>query len=190
MGQWNSFGKKRTVCHPKRVIVIAAEGEITEPEYFQHLNSMSETAHFYIVENHGEGSSPRAILARMKNHLKATPLGKYDEAWIVLDRDDWNKEEIESIRKWTQKNKEGKYHFAVSERRFEDWLKLHIVGDRPALRKYHFLLCGKNKHIPDDFVTKERVMRAKDKAKKLYPTSRSVGNVFEILESFFSNIVP
>lgn len=185
MGQWNSFGKKRTVCHPKRVIVIAAEGEITEPEYFQHLNSMSKTAYFDVVENFGNGSSPRAVLARMEAHLKDFSLGEDGEAWIVLDRDKWPNEAIESIRKWTQTNKAGKYHFAVSERRFEDWLKLHVEDDVAAQKKYRSMLCGQEKHILDGFVTKERVMRAKDKAKKLYPTSRSVGNVFEILESFF-----
>ena len=185
MGQWNSFGKKRTVCHPKRVIVIAAEGEFTEPEYFQHLNSMSETAHFYIVENHGEGSSPRAVLARMKNYLKANSLDEYDEAWIVLDHDDWPEEEIENIRKWTQTNKAGKYHFALSERRFEDWLKLHVEDDVAAQEKYRTMLCGTEKHILDGFVTKERVLHAIRKANALHLTPHSVGNVFEILESFF-----
>lgn len=185
MSQWNSFGKKRTVCPPKRVIVIAAEGEVTEPEYFQHLNSMSNTVHFDVVANFGNGSSPRAVLARMKNYLKASPLGKYDEAWIVLDRDDWPEEEIENIRKWTQTNKAGKYHFAVSERRFEDWLKLHVEDDVAAQKKYRSMLCGQEKHILDKFVTKERVLHAIRKAKALHLTPHSVGNVFEILESFF-----
>ena len=185
MGQWNSFRKKRTVCPLKRVIVIAAEGEVTEPEYFQHLNSMSKTAHFDVVANFGNGSSPRAVLARMEAYLKDFSLGEDGEAWIVLDRDKWPDEAIESIRKWTQKNKEGKYHFAVSERRFENWLKLHVEGDAAAQKEYHSMLCGQEKHILDGFVTKERVLHAMRKAKARYPTPRSVGNVFEILESFF-----
>ena len=183
MGQWNSFGKKRTACHPKRIIVIAAEGQVTEPEYFQHLNSMSKTAYFDVVENFGNGSSPRAVLSRMEAHLKDFSLGEDGEAWIVLDRDKWPNEAIESIRKWTQKNK--KYHLAVSERRFEDWLKLHVEGDAAAQEKFHPLICGKNKHIPDGFVTMARVRHAMDKAQRLHQTSCSVGNVFEILESFF-----
>lgn len=189
MGTWKDW-KRRPVCQLKRVIVIAAEGEITEPEYFQHLNSMSETAYFHIVANHGEGSSPRAVLARMEDCLKEFPLGKDGEAWIVLDHDKWPDEAIESIREWTQTNKAGKYHFAVSERRFEDWLKLHVEDDVAAQKKYRSMLCGHEKHILDGFVTKERVLHAIRRAKALHLTPRSVGNVFEILESFFPNIVP
>lgn len=184
MGQWG-FGKKRTDCRKKRVIVIAAEGEVTEPEYFQRLNSMSKTTHFHVVANFGNGSSPRAILTRMEAYLKNTPLDKDDEAWIVLDRDDWPDKEIESIKNWTKKSKDGNYHLAVSDRRFENWLQLHVENDKAAEKKYHSLLCGKNKHIPDDFVTKERALHAMSRAKQLDQTSRSAGNVFEILESFF-----
>ena len=59
----------------------------------------------------------------MKDYLKDAPFSENDEAWIVIDRDDWKEEKIENIRKWLQENKEGKYHLAISERRFEDWLK-------------------------------------------------------------------
>lgn len=185
MSRWESFGKKRTFASLKRVIVIAAEGEITEPEYFQRLNSMSTTAHFHIVANPGNGSSPRAVLARMKAYLKESPLNENDEAWIVLDCDDWPDKEIENIKNWAQRNKSGKYHLAMSKQRFEDWLKLHVDNDKKAQKKFHPMLCGKNKHILDDFITKERVIHAINRAKQLSQTSQNVGNVFEILESFF-----
>ena len=51
----------------KKVFVIAAEGEVTEPQYFQKLNSMSNTSTFFVVENLGNGSDPKHVLGRMKN---------------------------------------------------------------------------------------------------------------------------
>lgn len=184
MSRWDELNKRST-CQSQRVIVISAEGESTEPEYFTRLTSMSKTTRFHIVENPGDGSSPLAVLTRMKDYLKDAPFSENDEAWIVIDRDDWKEEKIENIRKWMQENKEGKYHLAISERRFEDWLKLHVEGDNAAQEQYSNLLSGKKKHIPDGFVTKERVLKATRRAKKLYSTPKSVGNVFEIIESFF-----
>ena len=71
----------------------------------------------------------------------------------------------------------------MSRRRFEDWLKLHVEDDRGAQKKYHELLAGDNKHVPADFVTKDRVMTAVRLAKG----RANVGNVYEIIESFFLN---
>lgn len=184
MGKWK-FSKKPPKRQPKRVIVIAAEGRVTENEYFNCLNRIWETNVFTIVKNAGNQSSPHAVLKRMKNYLDEYPLRKNDEAWIVIDRDDWKEENIENIRKWTQENKEGKYHLAISERRFEDWLKLHVEGDKTAKKQYRPTSDKKDKHIPDGFVTKERVLKATERAKELYSTPKSVGNVFEIIDSFF-----
>ena len=178
------FGKKRQQFPLKRIIVIATEGTVTEPEYFQKLNSMSETTAFLIVENLGNGSDPCAVLARMKKHLKRCPLGKNDEAWIVVDQDKWSDDSFKAIKEWANM---PNYHYAISIQRFEDWLKLHGGGDKTWEKDNRLLLCGKDKHIPPkDVVKKDRVFYAMEKAKKLYSTSGSVGNVFELIESFFS----
>lgn len=178
-----SFGKNRPQCFRKRIIVIAAEGEVTEPQYFQKLNSMGINAVFSIVENWGNGSDPKAVLKRMEKHLKEYPLGKDDEAWIVIDQDKWSNASFEKVKRWT--GSAPNHYYAKSIRRFEDWLKLHVAEDKALEKKYHSLLSGKDKHIPDDFLTKERVDSAIGKAKRLHSTEKDVGNVFEVLESFF-----
>ena len=167
----------------KKVFVIAAEGEVTEPQYFQKLNSMSNTSTFFVVENLGNGSDPRHVLGRMKKYLKQNPLDKEDEAWIVVDQDDWPADALQEIQKWAN---ETNRFYAISIRKFEDWLRLHVTGDRSAERKYRDFLTGKNKHIPDDFVTKARVLHAISQAKSLAETSRSVGNIHTLIEKFLS----
>ncbi len=176
------FHKKRPQGRRKRVIVIAAEGEITEPQYFQILNSMSSTTFFFVVENLGNGSDPRAVLARMKKYLRDNPLEAGNEAWIVIDQDRWSDRSFGEVREWV--DNAPNRHCAVSIRRFEDWLKLH-ADTNELKKKYHSFLIGKDKHIPNGFLTKERVCSAIKKAKSLHLTEGSVGNVFEVLESFF-----
>lgn len=123
------------------------------------------------------------MLKRMKEHLREYPLEGGDEAWIVIDRDKWPDEALKSIDEWAAGN--SAYGRAVSIRRFEDWLKLHVEGDAGALKKYHDFLCGKDKHVPEDFVTKERVLAAVGKARRRFQTAMTVGNVFQVLDSFF-----
>lgn len=181
MSQW-PFQTPTNQHRTYRTIVISTEGTVTEPEYFAKLNSMKKDAIFNMVPNYGNGSDPRAVLARMKNHLKEYPLKEDDEAWIVIDQDEWTAESIKKVSDWASVSNR---HYAVSIRRFEDWLKLHVVGDKASEKKYHSFLLGKDKHIPDDFLTKSRILTAIATAKRLHPTVKDVGNVFEVLESFF-----
>ena len=157
---------------------------VTEPEYFKRLNSMSKTTVVDMVPNWGNGSDPQSVLKRMKKHLKDNPLSNGDEAWIGLDCDDWPEDKLGAIVAWARKDR--RYHFSLSQRRFEDWLKLHIVGDYEAGKKFHRTLSGEDKHIPEDFVTKDRVLAAVERAKRLRG-KQSVGNVFELIEAFFRN---
>lgn len=166
---------------PKRRLVLSCEGEVTEPEYFKALNSMLTDAVFEIVENDGSGSDPDHVIKRMESHLGKNPFAKNDnnEAWLVIDEDKWTKEQIQKCKDW--ESKDTRYHLAISIKRFEDWLKLHVNGDMDAQKMYKELLTADNKHVPSDFVTKKRVEKAIDLAKKM----KSVGNVYQIIEPFF-----
>ena len=139
------FGNERRLHKRKRIIVIAAEGEVTEPQYFSHLNSMSQSTVIVMVPNLGNGSDPKAVLKRMEKYLRDNPLEGNDEAWIVLDQDDWPEDKLKQVEEWTNKSNR---HFALSIRRFEDWLRLHIERDPVAQKQYQDNISGKNKHIP------------------------------------------
>lgn len=182
MGGWNLV-RRREGLHRKRVLVIAAEGEVTEPQYFQRLNSMSSGSIFYVIENWGNGSDPRHVLERMKHYLKKNPVSAEDEAWIVIDQDKWPEDALRTIRNWAEAT--GQF-YAISIRKFEDWLRLHVQGEPDAERKYRNFLIGKDKHLPEDFVTKARVMHAISLAHKYENTKRSVGNIYQLLEKFLA----
>ena len=59
----------------KRRIVLSCEGEVTEPEYFNNLNSMSSTVVFEIVENDGTGSDPDHVLVKNEATFKKQFIG-------------------------------------------------------------------------------------------------------------------
>ena len=176
------FGNEHRLHKRKRIIVIAAEGEVTEPQYFSHLNSMSQSTVIVMVPNLGNGSDPKSVLKRMEKYLRENPLEENDEAWIVLDQDDWPEDKLKQVEEWTNKSNR---HFALSIRRFEDWLRLHVEKDPAAQKQYQDNISGKNKHIPDGFVTKDRIMVATAKAERIYNTKKSVGNVFQLIKTFF-----
>ncbi len=182
MGNY-SFGYSRPLFKRKRIIVIASEGEKTEPQYFTHLKSMSQTTTIDMVPNYGNGSDPSTVLERMKKYLEDNPLEGNDEAWVVIDQDKWPKNSLKKVSEWASLPNR---HYALSVRRFEDWLRLHVEDDLEASKKYQSLLQGRDKHIPDDFVTKKRIMTAAKKAERLYKNKTvSVGNVFQLIKTFF-----
>ncbi len=73
--------------------MIATEGKRTEPEYFQMLNTLCTDKDERTVQVKclkGHGNSPRQVLSRMKKHLRREGLKSSDEAWLVVDKDQWS----------------------------------------------------------------------------------------------------
>lgn len=106
----------------RKLYVIAAEGAKTEPQYFD-LFKYSESISVNFIRGHNE-SSPLQVLKRMSKCLKDMSLKKTDEAWLVVDKDEWTNEQLSQLHEWSL----GKpnYGFALSNPRFEYWLLLHF----------------------------------------------------------------
>ena len=102
--------------------IISAEGDQTEPQYFAMLNKMSKSTVKCLNNLHG--TSPIQILKVMKTDLKKRQLRKGDEAWIVVDRDIWESEDLNALVEWAKEN--GNFHLALSNPKFEYWLLLHF----------------------------------------------------------------
>jgi len=106
----------------KKLFIISTEGTKTEPEYFQHFNS---EAVIQVKPLKGDNkTSPKAVLQRMERHLKNECLRKSDEAWLVIDKDEWTDDQLLDLHTWSKNNK--KYGLAVSNPKFEYWLLLHF----------------------------------------------------------------
>jgi hypothetical protein len=105
------------------MFIIAAEGAKTEPQYFGMFNSSHAVVHVHCLKCK-TASSPPQVLARMKAHLREEVLKPGDEAWLVVDKDQWTEQQLADLLEWSQ-GKEN-YGFAVSNPKFEFWLLLHF----------------------------------------------------------------
>lgn len=106
----------------RRLFLIAVEGYKTEVEYFGKLFPQSIIR--VICLKHKTHTSPLQVLARLKQALKIEQLRNEDEAWIVIDKDNWPEEELLKLYEWSQKA--DNHGFALSNPKFEYWLLLHF----------------------------------------------------------------
>lgn len=118
-----SFQRKLGERRYKRMFVIAAEGAKTEPIYFGMFNDGQTTIHVKSLKSKHK-SAPKHVLALMQKHLSEEGLRKADEAWLVVDTDQWSTQDLNALHAWST----GKtnYGFAVSNPKFEYWLLLHF----------------------------------------------------------------
>jgi hypothetical protein len=109
-----------------RLIIIAAEGQRTEKIYFLDLISPSyrynPKVHVEILDRLTSASSPDHIIKLLDAFRNKYRLNKYDELWLVIDKDRW-KEKVALIAKECQQKN---YLLAVSNPCFEIWLLLHV----------------------------------------------------------------
>jgi hypothetical protein len=107
----------------RKMFILAVEGTKTEPQYFAIFNDENSFVRVNCLRGRHD-SSPLHVLARMETHLKKEGLKKSDEAWLVVDRDQWTEEQLLQLHKWSLQA--ANYGFALSNPKFEFWLLLHF----------------------------------------------------------------
>jgi hypothetical protein len=107
----------------KKLYVIVTEGAKTEPQYFSMFNHDDMLFRIKCI-NSKDASAPPKLLGIMKKFLGEESLKDTDEAWIVIDKDSWTNEQLQSLLDWS-KSKEN-FGFALSNPKFEYWLLLHF----------------------------------------------------------------
>lgn len=121
--------KRRKFLRPRgnrryrRLYVVAVEGDKTEPQYFGLLNDSQSIVQINCLKGR-HNSSPHGVLKRMKEHLKREALQGSDEAWLVVDKDNWNDEQLRALFEWSQSH--SNFGLALSNPCFEYWLLLHF----------------------------------------------------------------
>jgi len=123
MATRRSFLRKKAFLSYRRLYILAVEGRVSEPEYFELFNDTSKTVQIEILKGKDK-SAPLKLLTRMNKHLKEKGLSHSDQAWIVIDKDQWKDEHIDILHKWSQT--QTNYGLAVSNPKFEYWLLLHF----------------------------------------------------------------
>lgn len=90
-----SFTRSHFSRQPNKLFLIVPEGVLTEKMYFLAVKSIFEKKSgkrlcLRCVAK-GNDSSPENLLKKMKKEIHDRNFSENDEAWIVLDRDYWEK---------------------------------------------------------------------------------------------------
>lgn len=129
----------------RKIFVIAAEGTVTEPQYFAIFNSEQSIVHVNCIRNKHH-SAPPQVLQRMRISLKTMGLKSSDEAWLVVDKDQWTNEQLLELFHWS--NEAPNYGFALSNPKFEFWLLLHFE-DGNGVANPHICSQRLKSHLPN-----------------------------------------
>ncbi len=113
------YGERRY----KILFVIATEGMKTERMYFEWFQRAGAVIQVEWLKGK-HGSAPPQVLKRMQKRLKTEGLRHEDEAWLVVDKDQWTDSQLSELSNWSLK--QDNYHLAVSNPMFEYWLLLHF----------------------------------------------------------------
>jgi hypothetical protein len=146
-----------------KLFVIAVEGVKTERQYFDIFNGRQSVIRVNCLKSRHD-SSPPQVLKRMEDHLHREELISSDEAWLVVDKDQWTDEQLAQLHAWAQKR--SSYGFALSNPKFEYWLLLHfedgtgITSSRDCSDRLKRHLPGYDKGIDARKITPERIDEA------------------------------
>lgn len=105
----------------KKLYLLATEGTETEPQYFSMFNDDQNIFKVKCLKCR-HGSAPPKILSELKKSLHE--LNDGDEAWVVVDKDQWTEEQLQLLYDWSCEKEQ--YGFALSNPKFEYWLLLHF----------------------------------------------------------------
>lgn len=130
--EWSDIIRKSNIESPVRIFILAYEGNVAEPKYFDVLKDNikfnDEIIHLEpLKRNRKDGrSDPKNVFDKLKRFYsqqkKQYNFKKSDEFWMIIDRDSWNcLPEIVSLCKL-----ENNFFLALSNPCFEFWLLLHI----------------------------------------------------------------
>jgi len=141
----------------KKIFVLAYEGNVTEPSYFETLKANSVVFSDQCVYLHSlkrpkydTKSSPNHVFGALKKCKNDFEFQPGDEFWMIIDTDKWN---IAEVNQWI-KSEKGMY-LAVSNPCFEIWLLMHKI-DFNAISKD-----DSDKLLTNDYVGDERYIKKK-----------------------------
>lgn len=119
-------GSRPSGVRDAKLIVIAAEGTVTEGHYFNDLASpryfFNPRIHVEVLEREDRASAPEHMIAQLDAFKKKYRLRAIDELWLVIDVDRWGDAKLSHIGTQCEQKK---YALAVSNPCFELWLLLH-----------------------------------------------------------------
>lgn len=184
---------RRTGQRPYRPVCWVSTEGTTERDYFRMAVFKDTRASVkYPKDVHPSRRNPAAVLKRLQKEIGSEGLRKGDEAWIVVDMDNYEGE-LGVLLAWCDKH--PGYHLAVSNPKFELFLVMHYekangcttaakVDD--VLKRY---MSGYDKRLTPTQFSLEEVKNAVEnaRAKRAACTSELPGpgmtDAFKLVES-------
>ncbi len=154
----------------KKLFIISVEGSKTEPQYFALFNESESIVLVKCLKGKGTDSAPTHVLKRIESYLRKESLKKTDEAWIVVDKDNWTEDQLQKLLGWAKKS--TNYGFALSNPNFEYWLLLHfeegsgLTNSEECLTRLKKYLPNYNKEIDPKKIPFDLIYRAIARAKQ------------------------
>lgn len=191
--------KRRTFTRPigqrryRKLFVIAVEGAKTEPQYFALFNDNHSVIRVNCIKGKSD-SSPPQILKRMLDYLKQAELKPSDEAWLVVDKDQWTDVQLQQLHTWSLKGEN--YGFALSNPKFEFWLLLHfedgkgVANSRECTERLQKYLPDYDKSINVRKISQDMIDAAIQRAKQRdtphcedWPRTVGMTTVYRLVEN-------
>ncbi len=150
------LGKRRY----RNFFILAVEGTKTEPQYFDIFNDPHSLIKVKCLKRSlGSSAAPPRLLRKMEDHLKNQGLTESDEAWLVVDKDEWTDKQLEQLHQWSLKA--ANHQLALSHPKFEFWLLLHFE-DGNGVNSSQDCSRRLKQHLPnyDKGIDKSKITRA------------------------------
>ena len=181
----------------RKIFLLAVEGVKTEPQYFALFNDQRSTVHVHCVKS-SHDSSPPQVLARLRNYLEQRELRSSDEAWLVVDKDQWTNKQLNQLNEWA---KESRNHgLAVSNPKFEYWLLLHfedgkgIASSQDCSNRLKKHIQGYDKGLKVQDFSRRRIDDAVQRARKRdnppcadWPRAMGASTVYRLVENILQS---
>ena len=90
---------RRSGLRDAKLLVIASEGQKTEPKYFTDLKDVYTRSglHVEVLERSESASSPLHVLAHLNKFKTKYKLRRDDELWMVIDVDRWPEHNLRDV---------------------------------------------------------------------------------------------
>lgn len=118
--------KRKSGFRDSRLIIIAAEGEETEKQYFEGIKARYDNprVHVEVLERLDSASDPAKIIKILDQFRSDYKLRRgHDQLWLVIDVDRWGNQKLSLV---SQQCAQKRYQLAISNPSFEIWLLLHV----------------------------------------------------------------
>ncbi len=135
----NKFGRKYNTRSEYKIIYIFTEGKETEPNYFESKKKEIRKTNIQIVVK-GVGYNTLSLVDYAldyisKEQIEINGSAESDKCWVVFDKDDYDRDFDNAIRKAENNN----LKVAYSNECFELWFLLHFDFINTAIGRKNYI---------------------------------------------------